>query len=311
MQLFLSTFIILIIGFINTTNATEQRIIHVGEKAELFQQWHKVDDEYLLLKSAPVYQELDTEMSSKGYSVSLSELIRGQYNREIYDYDAKQSSVNIFKQVKKSLAVAGYQELYSCSTTACGDIAGWQLYLTTLIGGVAEKQYFLSAVKLINNAEPEYISLYVTEIDGRPRALIDMISSPTENKFDIVVQTNQLLRRIEKDGRVAVDGITFDLGSAELKNDSSRAIVLMSTILKKNPDVKFAIVGHTDNSGDFNRNIQLSTQRAKAVKLELINAFGIEHHQLKASGIGSLSPMTSNIDENGRALNRRVELVKL
>lgn len=311
MQLFLSTFMILVIVFINKSNATEQKVIHVGEKAELFKQWHKVDDEYLLLKSAPIYQEIDTETSTKGYSVPISELIKGQYSREIYDYDMNQSSVNIFKQVKKSLEAAGYQELYSCTSIACGDIAGWQLYLTTSIGGLVQKQYFLSAVKEMNNAEPEYISLYVTEIDDRPRALIDMISPPTQNKFDIVVQSNQLLSRIEKDGRVTVDGISFDLGSAELNNGSNQAIALMSKILKKNPNIKFAIVGHTDNSGDFNRNIELSSLRANKVRLELIDTFGISQHQLKASGIGSLSPMTSNTDENGRALNRRVELVKL
>jgi len=311
MQIFLRTFVIVMVAFINQSNAKEQRVIHVGEKAELFQQWEKVDDKYLLLKSAPIYQEAESETRSLGYFVPSSEFVIGQYSREIYDYDVHQSAVNIFQQIKKSLKVGGYQELFSCVTLACGDTAGWQLYLTPLIGGLAEKQYFLSAIKKTATAKPEYISVYITEIDDQPRALIDIVSLPTNNKFDIVVKTKQLLRTIEKDGRVVVDGITFDVGSSKLKHDSTRSIDLMSKILKKHPNFKFSIVGHTDNSGGFNQNIKLSIQRANAVKSVLIDKFGIAENQLIASGVGTLSPVTSNTDRNGRALNRRVELVKL
>ena len=311
MQLFLSTFIILILGFINKSSATEQRVIHVGEKAELFKQWSKVDGEYVLIKSAPVFQEVDSDVRSKGYYLPLSDVIKGQYKREIYDYDIQQSSINIFNQVRKSLKNNGYQEHYSCSTTDCGDISGWQLYITTLIGDVTEKQYFLSAERLINDTESEYVSFYVTEIDDRPRGVIDIISLPTRNKFDVVIKASQFLKRIEKDGRVTVDGLSFGLGTATLNHGSDKAIELMSTVLKQNPNFKFAIVGHSDNTGGFNKNIQLSTERAKMVKFELIKKYGVIENQLIARGVGSLSPMVSNTDEKGRAINRRVELVKL
>ncbi len=76
------------------------------------------------------------------------------------------------------------------------------------------------------------------------------------------------------------------------------------------PDLKIAVVGHTDNVGGYDSNLDLSKQRADAVVADLVNTYGIDNARLFAAGASFLAPIASNETEEGRALNRRVELVR-
>ena len=76
------------------------------------------------------------------------------------------------------------------------------------------------------------------------------------------------------------------------------------------PDLKVAVVGHTDNVGSYESNLDLSKRRADAVVAELVSTYGIDNGRLFAAGASFLAPIASNETEDGRALNRRVELVR-
>lgn len=82
------------------------------------------------------------------------------------------------------------------------------------------------------------------------------------------------------------------------------------TLLQQNPQLRLAVQGHTDNAGTAAHNQQLSTARAQAVVAELAKA-GIAANRLQAAGFGQTKPLADNATEEGRAKNRRVELVKL
>lgn len=289
-----------------------ERLVHIGENAELFRQWHRVQDNYTLITSVPFYQEQDSEEATRGFRLDSSQLLKGKFSREIYDYDIEQSASNVYIQVRNSLKANGYEELFSCETKDCGDVSGWQLYLTGLVGDSEEKQYYLAARKApVESKETEFVAFYISEIDGQTRTLVDIVSTPSQHLFDVVVETDDMLRTIEKDGRVVVDGIYFDKGSSVLKQESTPALVSMSQLLKANDKTRFAIVGHTDNTGSLEYNMKLSMERAKAVKRILLKKYNIKSQQVSINGIGTLSPMTSNSDSRGRHFNRRVELVKL
>jgi len=77
------------------------------------------------------------------------------------------------------------------------------------------------------------------------------------------------------------------------------------------PDLKIAVVGHTDNVGGYETNLDLSRQRADAVVAELVAAYGVAADRLFAAGASFLAPIASNETDEGRALNRRVELVRV
>ena len=111
-------------------------------------------------------------------------------------------------------------------------------------------------------------------------------------------------------GHIAVEGIYFDTAKSELKPESSAAITEVAKLLKGEASLKLYVVGHTDNAGALEGNMKLSQDRAQSVVQTLIKTHGIEAARLKAYGSGPYSPVASNDTEEGRAKNRRVELVK-
>lgn len=114
---------------------------------------------------------------------------------------------------------------------------------------------------------------------------------------------------VKASGKVAIYGILFDTGKATLSPASSKAIKEIASYLKSNPTVSIFVVGHTDNVGDFSANISLSKNRAAAVMKELAVVHGISTDRLTAEGVGPLAPVSTNLTEEGRSLNRRVEVV--
>jgi OmpA-OmpF porin, OOP family len=115
---------------------------------------------------------------------------------------------------------------------------------------------------------------------------------------------------IEKTGHVAVYGINFDTGQSTIKPESDAVLHEMVTVLARNPSWKMRIEGHTDNVGTKALNDQLSTRRSASVEAWLV-AHGVEKSHLAHAGYGDGRPVADNATEEGRAKNRRVELVKL
>jgi len=115
---------------------------------------------------------------------------------------------------------------------------------------------------------------------------------------------------LDKNGHATIYGIHFDIGKSEIKPNSTPTIKEIANFLNKNPDRNIYIVGHTDNIGDFSSNMVLSENRAKAILNELITKYNVNRNQLKAYGVANLSPVKSNITDEGKAKNRRVEIVE-
>ena len=109
---------------------------------------------------------------------------------------------------------------------------------------------------------------------------------------------------------VEVPGIFFDFNKADLKPESKPALDELTKLLRANPSLRVWVVGHTDNVGSFDSNMKLSKDRADAVAKALSGKYGIAGERLKPHGVASLSPVATNETEEGRAKNRRVELVK-
>jgi outer membrane protein OmpA-like peptidoglycan-associated protein len=126
---------------------------------------------------------------------------------------------------------------------------------------------------------------------------------------DVTANAEAMGNDIAATGKAIVQGIYFDTGSAVIKPESEPALAEMAKLLKANPALKAYIVGHTDNVGTLEANLKLSADRADALVKALV-VRGIAATRLKASGVGPYSPIASNHDEKGRALNRRVELVE-
>jgi len=119
-----------------------------------------------------------------------------------------------------------------------------------------------------------------------------------------------MAKALASTGRIALHGILFDTGKANIKAESSPALDEIAKLLKSDPSLKLSVEGHTDNVGLKPVNLDLSTKRAAAVKAALVSR-GIDGDRLSTQGYGDNKPVADNSSEKGRAQNRRVELVKL
>ena len=126
----------------------------------------------------------------------------------------------------------------------------------------------------------------------------------------LVANADAFANSLKTTGHIAVEGIYFDTAKAELKQESSAAITEVAKLLKGDASLKLYVVGHTDNAGALEGNMKLSQDRAQSVVQALVKAHGIAIARLKAYGSGPYAPVASNDTEEGRAKNRRVELVK-
>ena len=130
------------------------------------------------------------------------------------------------------------------------------------------------------------------------------------SKFDIATASREdIAEALKKDGRVVISGgILFETDSAKLAPSAADLVMRLADVMKKNPDLKVAVVGYTDSTGDFKYNLQLSDRRAKAMVDALVKD-GVAENRLAGVGLGPLNPVATNDTTEGRAQNRRVELV--
>lgn len=123
-------------------------------------------------------------------------------------------------------------------------------------------------------------------------------------------ETDVLYDALTTKGRWATQGILFATGKADLQPESTPVLKEIASTLKKYPDLKILIEGHTDNVGSAASNLTLSDARAAAVKAALTAQYGIDATRITTKGFGDTKPAVPNTTSAGRAQNRRVEVVK-
>ena len=166
-----------------------------------------------------------------------------------------------------------------------------------------EKELF---AKVENEGREVWIQVYA--LDSLYRLTI-VEREQMEQK--VTVNPDALFGDIATTGHAAVYGIYFDHDSADIKQESKPSLQAIADMLKTNSSLKLYVVGHTDMTGKFDYNLGLSLRRADAVVRALVNEYGIAAERLAAKGAGPLCPLGSNKNDNGRKLNRRVELVEM
>ena len=126
----------------------------------------------------------------------------------------------------------------------------------------------------------------------------------------VVADADALAKEISLTGKVAIYGIFFDTGKAVVKPDSKPVLEEIAKLMKEDTGLKIYVVGHTDNVGKLDYNMNLSHKRAEAVVEVLLKQYGIDFDRLEPHGVGPLVPASTNRSEDGRTVNRRVELVE-
>lgn len=119
-----------------------------------------------------------------------------------------------------------------------------------------------------------------------------------------------LRRKLLAEGKISTNGILFDSGSANIKPESMGIIRQIYQVLQQDSSISLKIVGHTDSDGADDANMELSKNRAEAVKSALVSVYGVDGGRLTTEGKGELEPVAENSSPEGKAQNRRVEFIK-
>jgi len=127
---------------------------------------------------------------------------------------------------------------------------------------------------------------------------------------EVLADAKSLAQDIRTTGHASVYGIHYDFNKATVKPETEQNLKEIAKLLKQNPDLNLYVVGHTDNVGNIAYNMKLSQTRAEAVVKALVTKYGVAQNRFDPYGVGPLAPVASNETEEGRAKNRRVELVK-
>ncbi len=131
------------------------------------------------------------------------------------------------------------------------------------------------------------------------------------NNLKIAVGAPDTRNKLITDGKLVTRGILFDVNSAQIRPESGGILKEIATVLQENPTVKIKIIGHTDNDGSANANLELSKKRAEAVKAALNNIYSIDANRIQTDGKGAAEPSEPNLNAQAKANNRRVEFIKL
>lgn len=240
--------------------------------------------------------------------------LEGKITRLVYDAPAGRSLLEVYRNYESALKRGGFQVLWACvNADGCGD------QNPTLIAAQGSEDWqWSSGLRLLTAklSRPEgdvYTYLFVGQWSDLSRGtsvhLYIIEVKPMEEGL-ITVNAAALASDITRTGHSAVYGIYFDTGKADVKPESDAALNEIAKLLQQDPKLKLHVVGHTDNVGTLASNMDLSRRRADAVAKVLTTKYKIAALRLDAQGVGPLAPVASNDSEDGRAKNRRVELVK-
>ncbi len=175
------------------------------------------------------------------------------------------------------------------------------------IGGIVyERSDDVAYMKLLKEGKEIWAKVYVQGGDIINVTIIEKEAM----KQEVTADAKFMSEGISSTGHVAIYGIYFDFNKSVVKPESEPALQEISKLLSGNPNLKVFIVGHTDNVGGVDFNMKLSQARADAVVKVLTTKYKVNPQQMKAYGVGQLAPVAPNKTEEGRAKNRRVELVE-
>ena len=242
-----------------------------------------------------------------------SERLEGKITRITYQTANGRSTLEVYRNFESALKQAGFQGLFSCAEPDCGSGNVSQTVNTDNVinywnNGFGQRH--LSAKR----SRPEgdvYVSLHLANnTDGAPVAQVDIVEMKPMESGLVTVNAESLAGDIGRTGHATVYGIYFDSGKADVKPESDATLKEIAKLLQAHSDLKLYVVGHTDNQGTFDMNMDLSRRRGDAVVKLLTAKYGIAATRLHAAGDGPTAPVAFNDTEEGRAKNRRVELVR-
>jgi OmpA-OmpF porin, OOP family len=232
--------------------------------------------------------------------------LEGRLTRLSYDAPKDRSSLEVARNIQSALVSAGAELLFQCANDSCSPSNGSNLVMA-LLGRVSLETRYVAA-KFKRAQSDVYVAALVTGRDPPARVIYEIVEVKAMQTGLVTVDAAVMQRTLASEGRQALYGITFDTNDATIKADSQPQLDEIAKLLKAQAQLAVYVVGHTDNVGTLEANLDLSQRRAQAVVAALVKA-GVPAARLTPKGVAQLSPVALNSADEGRAKNRRVEIV--
>ncbi|MEO6228396.1 MAG: OmpA family protein [Thermomonas sp.] len=307
---------------------------------------HRGFDAVAFPASKLIKSEVEDDVDAKNNTMFRSKRVmevEGEYTRLVYVAPEDRSPLEVMRNYIDLINAAGGTSRYGCQDKACGgeiygnDHGGGRQGLMEKIypqnrlkdeafsnGACAtgenpgEQRYLLATIPDAKGKD-RTLAVYTFSMqgdtyckaqNGRTGILIVAVEPKAREKKMVTVSSGDMAKALAADGRISLYGIYFDTNKSTVKPDSKSTLEQIAALLKSQPTLRLGVVGHTDNVGGVAPNLKLSERRAAAIVTALVEDYGIDESRLEASGAGMSKPVADNGSEQGRAKNRRVELVK-
>lgn len=256
--------------------------------------------------------------------------VEGAHSFNFYRMPKDVSTLEALRNYSNDLAEKGFEKLWEGSGAELDD--GYGRFVEQVYGKKPEgtmMEYVFPSAKdfrylamqktnadgskvymtgLFSLVPPSWSSKFAHENDVLGR--IDVIETKAMGNRMVTVKAEEMAQQIDANGKVALYGILFDFNKTDIKPESEATLAEVAKYLQSQPGVKLLVVGHTDNVGSFESNRDLSSRRAKSVVDYLGAKHSIPAERLFSFGASFAAPVATNSTEEGKAKNRRVELVK-
>ena len=243
------------------------------------------------------------------------------------------STLQLMQSLRDQITSAGFQVIYECETEACGgfdfrfatevlaepdmhiDLGDFRYLAATRPGKVTSE--FLA---LMVSRSPQNSFVQLTRVGGSEALVTSAVTKPENVSADLPdaplsqpAKPAVTMTGIDKDLDIGLplvlEDLVFGSGSSDLQTADYNSLTRLADWLQANPSKTVTLVGHTDASGGLASNVSLSKKRAESVRQNLLAKYNVKAAQIAADGVGPLSPRSTNLTPEGRAINRRVEVL--
>lgn len=254
----------------------------------------------------------------------------GTVTRQAWKIDASGlTTLQMTAPLQEQLEAEGFTITYACEGEGCGgfdfrfgievmsppdmfvDLVDYRYLSATraedgrAISLIASRTSRAGFVQVTSVGPPDAAPIS-SEATGGSLTSADRAAAPAGT---VLISEGDVATQLETVGRAILPDLVFETGSAQLGEGDFPSLQDLADYLTANPTRIVALVGHTDSVGSLDANIALSKRRAGSVRERLVSAYSIPRRQLQAEGMGYLSPIASNLTEDGRDANRRVEVI--